>query len=336
LTLGWIDVAAAVQAEAKMDSRRTLNSVIAHLLMGILGASLVSRSCCGELVYFRKGGEAQVPATMDARHVVLAIPGGNVELARESVRKFVPGFWPASEWDARRGKASVLGLEARFAAAWWALENGLATEMAPEIREIHRADPKHAAAARMAAILDRLEQPCADPDFAGFQKALGVGARLARGPHVLLFHQHTDAEAHERIALLERVITGFHLVFAAEGTELAVPRRRLVSAWFADKTDFLAFLHSEGADAFASTRGYYHPTWNAVVAFDARSTSDQRAAREKLAARRDELRRFDEQVDHAPARSRIRVKLADEPARTVGRADARALIERLGGAVACE
>jgi hypothetical protein len=212
----------------------------------------------------------------------------------------------------------------------------LTTELAPEIREIHRIDPKHAASARMAAILDRLEQPCADPDFAGFQRALGVGAKIARGPHVLLFHQHSDAEASERIEVLERVITGFHLLFAAQGIELAVPHRRLVSAWFAEKNDFLTFLHSEDADAFATTRGYFHPTWNAVVAFDARSTSEQRAAREKLAARRAELIRFAEQVKHAPPRSRIRVKLADLPARTVGRLDARSLIDRLTGEITCE
>ena len=43
-----------------------------------------------------------------------------------------------------------------------------------------------------------------------------------------------------------------------------------------------------------------------------------------------------EQVDQAPARSRIRVKLADEPARTVSRGEAKALIERLGGEITCE
>ena len=114
-----------------------------------------------------------------------------------------------------------------------------------------------------------------------FQKALGIETRVARGPHVILFHQHSDAEADERIALLERVITGYHLLFAAQGIELTVPRRRLVSAWFADQKDYLAFLHAEDADAFATTRGYFHPTWNAVVAFDARSTEQQRTAAEQ-------------------------------------------------------
>ena len=104
-------------------------------------------------------------------------------------------------------------------------------------------------------------EPCPDPDSTAFQKALGIEVSVARGPHVVLLHQHPQAEANERIAMLENVITGFYLLFAAEGIELATPRRRLVSAWFADKKDFLAFLHAEAADAFATTRGYFHPTW---------------------------------------------------------------------------
>ena len=81
-----------------------------------------------------------------------------------------------------------------------------------------------------------------------------------------MLHQHSDAEAAERVAVLERVIAGFHLLFAAEGVELRLPRHRLVSAWFGDRKDYLAFLHRQGADAFATTSGYFHPTWDAVVA----------------------------------------------------------------------
>ena len=56
----------------------------------------------------------------------------------------------------RRREALAGGFEARFAAAWWAIENGLTTEAAAEVRELHRLDPKHAPTARMAAVLDRL------------------------------------------------------------------------------------------------------------------------------------------------------------------------------------
>ena len=188
----------------------------------------------------------------------------------------------------------------------------------------------------MVAVLDRLDRPCDDPEYARFQKALGTETRVSRGPHVILLHQHSDADAEERIAVLERVILGYHLLFAANGVELAVPRRRLVSAWFADQKDYLDFLRSEAATAFATTRGYFHPTWKAVVAFDARSSESQRTARTKLATRREELRRYGELVAQAPARSRVRVKVAGEPLRTVGRDEARALLARIDGEITGE
>ena len=266
-----------------------------------------------DLIYFRKGGEAQIAARIDGNRVLVSMPDGQVELSRDNVRKLVPGFWPEAEWPARRGQALARDFDARFAAAWWALENGLTKAAGEEIRELHRLDPKHAPAARMAAALDRLDQACPESDSTAFQKALGIETTVARGPHVILFHQHSEPEANERIAHLEKVITGFYLLFAADGIELSAPRQRLVSAWFADKKDFLAFLHAEQADAFATTRGYFHPTWGAVVAFDARSTEEQRDGRRKLAARREELRRFGQQLDTAPARARIRIELGGEP-----------------------
>ena len=58
----------------------------------------------------------------------------------------------------------------------------------------------------------------------------------------------------------------------------------LVAAWFAQQTDYLAFLHREGADAFRTTLGYYHPTLGIVATFDARSAPAQRQARAEHAA----------------------------------------------------
>jgi hypothetical protein len=307
----------------------------------VAAVSLVGFFCVGsivraDLIYFTRGGDAQLPVNVEANRVLVSMPDALLELSRDNVRKIVPGFWPQAQWSARRRDAVAGGFDARFAAAWWALENGLTSEAAEEVRALHRLDPKHAPTARMASVLDRLAQPCPDPDFGAFQKALGIEASVARGPHVLLLHQHSHAEASERIELLESVIVGFHLLFAAQGVELATPRQRLVSAWFADKKDFLAFLHSEAADAFATTRGYFHPTWGAVVAFDARSTDQEKSAREKLAARRDELHRFGQQLERAPGPARIRIELGGEPVRTVGRSEARAALVRLQGEITCE
>jgi Protein of unknown function (DUF1570) len=109
-----------------------------------------------------------------------------------------------------------------------------------------------------------------------------------------------------------------------------------MSAWFADEKDYRAFLHSEKADAFATTRGYFHPTWNAVVAYDARSSDKQRTTREKLGAKRDELRRYNEMVSNAPARTRVRIKVGEEPLRTVSIKEAKTAIDRLDGEINCE
>jgi hypothetical protein len=295
----------------------------------VLDPGFAVQTCRSELIYFQKGGEAQLPATIEGPRIVLSLPDGKVEFSRDGIRKVVPGFWPASDWQRRRQQVRASSADARFAAGWWAIENGLTTEVVAELREIHTLDPKHLPVARMTTVLDRLDEPCIDPDFDRFQKALGIATRVARGPHVILLHQHSDAEADERVALLERVITGYHLLFAAQGVELSVPKRRLVSAWFADQKDYLAFLRSEDAGAFATTRGYFHPTWNAVVAYDARSSDPQRTARNKLPAKRDEVQQYRQMVDRAPARSRIKIKLAGEPGRTVGRDEARAFLARI-------
>ncbi len=292
--------------------------------------------CRADLAYFRKGGEAQLPVKIEGDRVTLIMPDGPIELRHDDFRAIVPAFWPEAEWEARRRKAQNMGFAARYAAAWWAIENGLTKEVIPEIRALQQVDTKHASTARMAAVLDRLDRPCADPNFAAFHHALGGEFAVARGPHVLLLHQHSDADAQERIATLERVLTGYHLLLAASGIELIVPSRRLVSAWFATQKDYLAFLHAQGADAFATTRGYFHPTWNAVVAFDARGTDQDRKARENLTSRREELRRLTERVDRAPARSRVKLKVTGEPARTVGRLEAKAFLDRIDREITSE
>jgi hypothetical protein len=288
--------------------------------------AIAGRSARADLVYFRNGGEAQVPVKIDGKRVTLIMPDGSVELLRDDLRAIVPGFWPASDWEAKLRKVPTLASADRYALIWWAIENGLTREVVSELRALHQADAKHAPTARMAAILDRLDAPCSDPDFAAFQRALGGEFAVARGPHVLLLHQHSEADAKERIETLERVTLGYHLLSAAQAIELSVPRQRLVSAWFATQKDYLAFLHSQGADAFATTRGYFHPTWNAVVAFDSRSTEQQRKSRENLLSRREELQRLTQQVDQAPARSRVKIQVTGQPARTMGRDAAKTFI----------
>ena len=70
------------------------------------------------------------------------MPDGNVELPRELIMKRVPGFWPAAEWNTRRQKAVAERFAARYAAVWWAIENGLTTEVTDELRKLHTLGPE--------------------------------------------------------------------------------------------------------------------------------------------------------------------------------------------------
>ena len=283
-------------------------------------------TCCTS----RRAERSRPPASIEGNHVVIELPEGKYEFLREDFRKLVPGFTPQREWDARRQEAQSAGFTARYEAVWWAIENGLASEAAAELRASHGTTRTHAPTARMVAALDKLDGRATDPELLRVPQGPGNLDQHRSGPHVVLLHQPGRRhEAEERVALLERVITGYYLLFAAQGIELSVPTRRLIFAWFADQKDYLAFLHSQNADAFATTRGYYHPTWNAVVAYDAPSSDRQQSGQETASARREELRQFQTTVDRLPARARLRVTLTGESARTLGRADALALIDRL-------
>jgi hypothetical protein len=282
-----------------------------------------------DLLYFEKGGQVQAPAVVDGNRVVIELPGETIEFRREDFRKILPGFSPEREWESRRKPARSVALQGRYDSIWWAIENGLAEEAAAEIRELHATEPNHAPSARMATALNKLARPCADPESSAFRKALGISTSVTRGPHVLLLHQQIEAEAVERIALLERVMTSYYLFFAAQGIELKVPDRRLIFAWFADQQDYLTFLRSQHAEAFLTTRGYYHPTWNAVVTYDARSSESQRDALDTAQAHREELKQFRARIDRIPPRAKLRVTLTGESARTLGRTEALAMSERL-------
>lgn len=295
----------------------------------VSGPSALCANARADLIYFRGGGAIQAPAADRDGSIVIEVGGASYAFSPDDLEKREPGFVPAEEWEARRALVATAGAAERFAAAWWALANGLTEEAADEFRAIHQADPKHAPTNRMVEILKRLDAPCADPEFADFRRALGVAVEEERGPHVLLLHQHSKAEAAARVALLERVVTAYYLTFAGSGLDPRVPDRRLVFAWFADQEDYKAFLKAQNASPFATTRGYFHPTWNAVVAYDARSNPEHRRDEEAQRGRREELNRFRKALKEMPARARARVSLAGEPARTVGRDDGAALADRL-------
>jgi hypothetical protein len=296
---------------------------------GFLMLGCTTFAARAELLYFRNGGEVQAPASIEGDRVVIELADRRYEFLHDDFRKIVSGFTPEREWNARRQQAQTRGFAARFEAAWWAITNGLGYEATDELRALHESDPAHAPTARMVAALDRLAKPVGAPELREFRMALGTSTTIAHGPHIVLLHQQADREAQDRVALLERVITSYYLFFAAEGIELRAPERRLVCAWFGEQKDYLAFLRSQGADAFATTKGYYHPTWNAVVAYDELSSDRQQSGQETARARRDELRQFQTTVDLLPFRAKLRVTLTGESPRTLDRAAAISLIDRL-------
>ena len=251
----------------------------------LLGATATAPA---DLVYFARGGQAQLVATFEGDRVRLETPDGPKVFPRSDFLAIVPESGPSKEWPGRRDSAKSEGsVEARFKAAWWALENGLTREAIASFDELRRLGSSHSPTRRVAAGLDALALPCPDPDLDRFRKRLRPWKfREARSAHVILFHQGDDALARERLDVLERVTQTFLLLHAAQGIALPAPKTRLVSVYFADRRDYVQFLRQADADLFAETQGYYHPTLNAVFAFDTRSSVEQQTGRRAIANRR--------------------------------------------------
>ncbi|AGA26864.1 Protein of unknown function (DUF1570) [Singulisphaera acidiphila DSM 18658] len=294
-----------------------------------VGGLAARSSVRADLVYFAKGAEAQVPVTTDGASIRIDIPGRSFEFLKDDFRAIVPGHWPEREWKAREAVALAGGAEARATAAWWALENGLTPQAESMLKSAHQADPGHQPTARMVAVLARLAKPCPDPDLEPLLRALGGASEVARGPHVVLVHQHTAEEAAERVDLLERVVTTYYLLFAAQGIDLALPDHRLASAYFSEHKDYLAYLRAENLETFRLTRGYFHPTLNAVLAYDARSSGALKQSGEPLATRQRELAAWKSTLERLPSGRRLQIQLRGESPRTMSRGQAQKYLEEL-------
>ncbi len=257
------------------------------LLAGALAAA--PQAARAERLTFAAGGVICLPVAVEGDLVRVEAPGGAYVFHRDDFREIAPGHWPAQEWPSRKEHALGAGAAEKYAASRWALDRGLVDDAVAMLRAAHADDPRHQPTARMVAALDRLEAPCSDADPGPIRRVLGGTFDVAVGPHVVVFHQHSEAEARRRVALLEDVIRAYYLEFASLGIELTPPAQRLPSAWYADRADYLAFLRREGADAFLTTRGYHHPTRRLVVTYDSRSDEDQRRGRADLDARRRRL-----------------------------------------------
>jgi hypothetical protein len=245
-------------------------AIAKRFVVAFLLATAWSSTTPADFLYFRRGGAAQLPIHREGDTVVVHAPSGPIAFAPEDFRAIVPGGDPLAEWPSRRDASRGQGPDARLAAAWWALENGLTPEATAALRDLHASDPSHEPTATLVRALDSVVPPLPDPDLSGLKSALGGTFREATSAHFVLLHQGDDAEARSRLDLLERVYATFYLVFAGHGFALTPPSAKLPAAVYARRSDYLAFLDREGARAFATAHGYYHPTRRVVVSSDPR------------------------------------------------------------------
>ena len=259
--------------------RRTILS-----LLGIMvGLDRLADESRGDWLEFARGGQVELAATVDRSTVQVATPTGIRTFPRTAFRTIVPGGRVEDEWRERQAAARRVGTaSAWFAAAWWAIEHGLTRAGTDSIRLAMQAPGAvdHAPLSRADRLLGLLGEALDDPAPEPVQALLGgSGWAPLRGRHVVLWHQGSIVAAQERLDLLDQVVTTFYVSLAAQGIELAVPRRRLVSVWFAHQADYQACLRRIDAAPFAETQGYYHPTQGVVFAYDTRSSAEQSRGR---------------------------------------------------------
>ena len=108
-------------------------------ILWLRSPSLTARA---DLAYFQKGGELQAPLSIEGKRVFIELPDGRHEFRRDDFLKLVPGFAPEHEWRERLQQAQSAGFAARYAAAWWAIENGLTTESITELPRFTSSTPR--------------------------------------------------------------------------------------------------------------------------------------------------------------------------------------------------
>ncbi len=287
----------------------------------VLGAAWTWPVLAGTIT-FRAGNKVHLPFEVDGEVVRLFGPDRVYVFKQDDFQGLTAGQWPAQEWPERREKALEEGAQVRFEAAWWALEHGLTAEAVTMLRAAYAADRNHAPAARLVALLDHLDQPLPDPDLAGLSRILPGNYRVSRSKHLLLLHQHEEAEARERLDVLEQVFITFYLIFTAHGDDLDLPTQRLASAWLANQKDYRSFMQKfVGSDTVTSS-GYWHPTRNFVITYDFRSWADQRRLIQRLNAEQRVLESAERQLKNWPPGDSFPLAFAGTPNRRVDRSEA--------------
>lgn len=264
--------------------RRSLDSSRCAFLIAmawVVGAA----DACADVLWLRDGRPVEVRGRSEPDGFAVTLPGREILIPSREITRREARSDPASQWESRQNDALQGTPGDRLAAIWWAIQHGLASDA---LALLDRANTDHQDEPTLTRLQDtakRLRPALEDPDLNALQNLLPANARYARGPHTLLIHQHDDADAAGKVALLERVFWTYYLEQAARGLTLQPPRHRLVLLWFRERDAYLARLRAEGATAFLDTHGYFHPTRLVVLqcderAFDRASRPDESPSRQ--------------------------------------------------------
>jgi hypothetical protein len=285
-----------------------------------------------ELLYFRGGGEVELPARTEGDLVVVDSHLGELTFDRSQFHAIHPIPAPERLWPERWARVRHADEKPQLEAIEWALDHGLVEQATSAIRE---ATARPVAGSRLTPLLQAVEQLEADlPDPAensaeDLTRFMGPRARVSRSAHVLLVHELSEGEAASRLAHLESVLIGFWL----EATRLGMPVRNLKSRipmlWFADRRDYRTFLAENSARGSLNTRGYYQPGRGLIAIYAAASDPARMRARTQLAAKSSELEAYRQQLSDLPPGARVRITRQGEPARMLDRKSAPAFLLQL-------
>ena len=270
----------------------------------------IVRPVLADLCTFVAGGSVELPAEYEGDQVRLLAPDRVYTFLKSDFQEITARSSAIEEWPEREQAAGRGDVFDRLEAARWAWTHGLTRQAETLIRvpgaRLPQADSR---LGRLRDRLDALETPWEEPNAEALTGDLGGKFLVARGPHVLLLHQHSESEAAERVELLEQVIRAFFLEFEDAGISLPNPKFQLVSVWYRYHRPYLNYLERQGARAFQTTRGFHHVARGIVVSYDARSDADQVLGRDRLD--QDELKLKVLQAAGSPGDSELEAKLRD-------------------------
>ncbi len=285
--------------------------------IGFVAFSLFSlATTSADELEFARGGRVRLASKTVGDRVLIEAPTGDLEFAQTDFRSIHAEPWLEREWDARVAARRTASALEQSDLARWALGQGMVRQAVDLWRDVHAADPACEPARRIVEFCDRLAPDWPSPDLKPVQTLLNQPFQAAQSAHIVLLHQHTQAEAGARLDHLETILTGFYLDFLINGIELRLPNERLIFVWFARGDDYRLYLRDDDATPFLNTHGYYHPTRRLVFTYDSRDDDAQAAKRAALIRQADELAAGMRRIEKAPGGARVAITRLDGSKRT--------------------